>query len=465
MRRTKLIGTLGPASSGPEVLDALIAAGLDVARLNASHGTEASLATQLAAVRAAASRAGRHVAVMLDLGGAKLRLGEVAPGTVLAVGARFALRARMGIGGAAGASVNYAGLAGDLAPGDRLLVDDGKIELTVTGTEPGVVETMVRIGGPLGSRKGVNVPGVSLGVDGITERDLTLLAWALDAGVDLVAQSFVRSARDVERLRAAMGQRVVPIVAKIEKHEAVADLQGIIEVADAVMVARGDLGVELPLEQVPAVQRRIVAGCRAAGKPVVVATQMLESMTTASTPTRAEVSDVANAIFDAVDAVMLSGETAMGAHPALVVATMDRIIRSAEDVHAEQTWSLRHGAGDDVAGAVSHAVDAIAGDLDLACIVSATQTGATARAVAAHRPAVPVLAITPDATIARRLSLVWGVQSSVVQPYSTIDEMIAVAAGAARDAGLATSGDLIAVTGGVAVNVAGSTNFVQVHRV
>jgi len=465
VRRTKLIATLGPATDGPGVLDDLVAAGLDVARLNSSHADRPQLERQLAAVRTAADRAGRHVAVMLDLGGAKLRLGDVAPGTVLVPGQPFELRGADAPGDATGASVSHADLADDVAQGDRVLIDDGRIELVVTGTGAGVVHTTVRVGGALSSRKGVNVPGVRLGVDGITARDLELLAWALDSGIDMVAQSFVRSAEDVVRLRAAMGERIIPIVAKIEKHEAMDALDAIVEAADGVMVARGDLGVELPLEEVPAAQRRIVAAARTAGRPVVVATQMLESMTESLRPTRAEASDVANAIFDAVDAVMLSGETAVGLHPVHVLETMERIVRAAEEVAVEHPWTPRPGASDDVAAAVSRAVRDLAETLDLAAIVTVTQSGATARAVAARRPRVPVLAATPDEAVARRLALVWGVRPTVVGTYESIDEMIEAASVAVRDTGLAAPGDLIAVTGGVAVHVAGSTNLIQVHRV
>lgn len=465
MRRTKLIATLGPATDAPGVLDALIGGGLNVARLNSSHADRAALERRLGEVRVAAERAGRHVAVMLDLGGAKVRLGEVATGTVLEAGGVFELRAEAGAGDASGASVSYARLADDVAEGDRILIDDGRIELRVRDVAPGVVRTTVAVGGALGSRKGLNLPGVRLGMDGITSRDLELLAWALDAGVDLVAQSFVRSADDVKRLRSAMGKRAVPIVAKIEKHEAMDSLDAIVEAADAVMVARGDLGVELPLESVPAAQRRIVAAARTAGKPVVVATQMLESMTVAVRPTRAEASDVANAIFDSVDAVMLSGETAVGAHPASALATMDRIVRAAEEVAVEQAWAPRPGASDDVATAVSRVARDLATDLDLAAIVTVTQSGATARAVAAYRPRVPVLATTADAAVARQLALTWGVRPFVIGTYENIDAMIEAAASAARETGLAAPGDRIAVTGGTAVHVAGSTDFIQVHRV
>ncbi|MDP2300659.1 MAG: pyruvate kinase [Actinomycetota bacterium] len=465
MRHTKLIATLGPATEAPGVLEGLVAAGLDVARLNTSHATRDVLERQLAAVRAAAAVDGRHVAVMLDLGGAKIRIGQVAEGTILMAGERFELRTEAGPGDASGASVNHVGLPDDLSPGDRVLVDDGRIELAVVAVEPGVVHTVVEAGGALSSRRGVNVPGVRLSVESITDADRDNLAWALDHGVDLVAQSFVRSADDVIALRAAMGTRVVPIVAKIEKHEAVTDLRSIVAAADAVMVARGDLGVEIAPEQVPVVQRRIVAAARAAGKPVVVATQMLESMTEAHRPTRAEASDVANAIFDTVDAVMLSGETAIGRNPVHVLATMDRIVRAAEAEVVDHPPMRTPGATDDVAAAVSRAVCELAATLDLAAIVTPTQSGATARAVAAHRPRVPVLAATPDEAVARWLAIVWGVRAAVIGSYSTIDEMIAAAAAAARDAGVAESGDLIAVTGGVAVHVSGSTNLIQVHRV
>lgn len=464
MRRTKIIATIGPASDGPEALAALVRAGLDVARLNTAHGTRETLERQLLGVRAAAETAGRHVAVMLDLGGAKVRLGEVAQDTVLAEGAAFELRSDGEPGDARGASVGHAGLSADVQTGDRILIDDGRLELRVTAVAPGLVRTVVEVGGPLSSRKGVNVPGVRLSVDGITERDLDTLAWALDAGVDLVAQSFVRSADDIARLRAAMGERRVPIVAKIEKHEALSQLAEIVAAADMVMVARGDLGVETSPEEVPVAQRRVVVECRDTGTPVVVATQMLDSMTTAPRPTRAEASDVANAIFDGVDAVMLSGETAVGAHPVRVLETMDRIVRAAEETGIADLGSSRYPASD-VAAAVSKAACDLAGTLGLAAIVTVTQSGATARSVAARRPLAPILAATPDAAVARSLAGVWGVQPVVIDAYDTTDELVSAAVRAAAASGVASAGDMVAVTGGVAVHVAGSTDFVQVRTV
>ncbi|HZL04902.1 MAG TPA: pyruvate kinase, partial [Coriobacteriia bacterium] len=415
MPRTKIIATIGPASDSPEVLRALVDAGMSVARLNASHSSREELDRRAHAVRAAAEAAGRHVAVMLDLGGPKIRVGEMAPGTVLVAGARFELRAAGCVGDSRGACVTYAGLARDVPVGAAVLLDDGRIELRVIAAGEGILTTEVLTGGPLTSHKGVNVPGVHLGVDAITDEDRADLAWGLEAGVDLMAQSFVRSADDVERLRALIGSAAVPIVAKIEKHEAVADLDCIVEAADAVMVARGDLGVETAPEQVPVIQRRIVSACRRAGKPVIVATQMLESMTTATRPTRAEASDVANAIFAEVDAVMLSAETAVGAYPVEAVATMARIAEVAEEALADDTLEEPEPGGRfDVTRAVSTAASQIERDLELAAIVTATQSGATARAVAAHRPRTPIVAVTSDEMVARRLALVWGVTPLVV---------------------------------------------------
>ncbi|MDP3630818.1 MAG: pyruvate kinase [Actinomycetota bacterium] len=466
MPRTKISATIGPASDSPVMLRALVLAGMSVARLNASHTPRADLERRLAAVRAAADDAGRPVAVMLDLGGPKLRLGEVEPNTQLVAGERFELLIGSCIGDARRACVTYEALATDVPDGSRVLLDDGRIELVVIARRPDALVTEVLVGGPLGSHKGVNLPGVSLSIDAITDKDREDLAWGLAAGVDLIAQSFVREPGDITRLRDLMGDRVIPIVAKIEKHEAVAVIDDIVAVADAVMVARGDLAVETATEQVPVVQRRIVAACRQAGKPVIVATQMLESMTAAARPTRAEASDVANAIFTEVDAVMLSAETAVGAYPLETVQTMVRIAAVAEESLSERP-SVQPAAGGcyDVTSAVSTAVYELACDLELAAIVTATQSGATARAVAAHRPRTPILAVTPDAAVARRLALVWGVVAIVVPQHDTIDDMLAYAVGAVRDAGFALPGQLIALTGGVAVGVPGTTNLLQVTRV
>ncbi|MDO8915908.1 MAG: pyruvate kinase [Coriobacteriia bacterium] len=466
MRRTKIVATIGPACDEPGVLDNLVAAGVDVVRLNASHTAREDLERRLAAVRASAERAGRHVGVMLDLGGPKLRVGVMTAGTVLAAGSSFALLAGECVGDSSFAYVNHPGLAGDLSAGDKLLLDDGRLALRVTGTSDGRIETLVEIGGPLGGHKGVNIPGVRLALDPLTDKDIDDLAWAIEAGIDLIAQSFVRGPEDVLRLRKAMGDRQIPIVAKIEKHEAAGDIESIVAAADAVMVARGDLGVETSPEEVPVIQRAIVSACRAGGKPVIVATQMLESMVSAERPTRAEASDVANAVFEGADAVMLSAETAVGAHPVLAVETMARICVTAEEYGGPppHTAALSR-ARDDVTRAVSAAVCSLATDLELAAIVTATESGATARAIASYRPSVPIVAITPEAAVARRLALVWGVHPEVVPAPRNLEEMAGAATEVARATGFARPGDIIALTAGVALNTPGTTDMVRVVHV
>jgi pyruvate kinase len=459
MRRTKIVATIGPACDAPGVLAEVIAAGVDVARLNSSHGTGEDLVRRLAAVRATAEAAGRIVGVMLDLPGPKIRVGEMAEGTVLAEGADFALLAQGCTGDGSHACVTYAGLAADVSPGDRIMLDDGEIELAVVSAGDGEVATRVVRGGPLSSNKGVNVPGVRLSVEGVTAHDLELLAWALDAGIDLVAQSFVRCAADVTKLRAAMGERVVPIVAKVEKHEALAELAGIIAAADAVMVARGDLAVETSPEAVPPAQRTIVSACRDAGKPVIVATQMLESMVSSPRPTRAEASDVATAVFEGADAVMLSEETAIGAFPAASVATMDRICRAAEE-SGEGGLEVHVGAGAESPVAAA-AVD-LARDTGSRAIVTATQSGATARAVARLRPEQPIVAMAPAVQVARALALVWGVVPVVAASVSTIEGTTEEATGIVRGLGLVKAGERVVLTAGTTTGVAGSSDLVRV---
>lgn len=464
-RRTRVVATIGPASEAPETLSALVASGVDVFRLNASHAGRAQLGRTLERVREVSAAGGRHVAVLLDLGGPKLRVGEMASGTTLETGSRFRLEGAECLGDSVRACVNYGGLAADLAEGDRVLLDDGRIELRVTGVAEGVVETVVESGGALGSRKGLNVPGVTLGVEALTPKDVDDLSWGLDAGVDWVAQSFVRGPEDVERLRSAMGARQVPIVAKIEKHESASRYAELVAVADAVMVARGDLGVETSPEEVPVLQRAIVAEARAAGVPVVVATQMLESMTTAPRPTRAEASDVASAVFEGADALMLSAETAVGSFPVEAAETMSRIALTAEQAAPWVRQPAPDPARASVTQAVSLAAVRLAEELDLAAIVTPTQSGATARAVAALRPRVPILAVTHRVQVARRLALVWGVRAAVIDPAETVEELLRSAVEAAAAEGLARPGELVAVTAGLALGSPGATDSIQVRRV
>lgn len=466
MRRTKIVATIGPASDSPAVLEALVEAGMEVARLNASHSEPDELEARLAAVRAAARRVGRPVAVMLDLAGPKLRVGEVAPGTRLEPGCEFSIVPGEFVGDSLRVSLRYHGLARDVSPGNRLLLDDGSIELEVTGVDGDVVRTRVLAGGALSSNKGVNAPGVGLSVSSLTARDRDMVAWGVDAGVDLVAQSFIRSVSDVEELREIVSRANVPVVSKIETAAAAEAIAEIVDASDVVMVARGDLGVETAPEEVPILQRRIIEECRRAGVPVIVATQMLESMTTASRPTRAEASDVANAIFDGVDAVMLSAETAVGAHPVKVVETMARIAARAEGARqqSELATSPRTSPGD-VTAAVSAAVCELADDLGLAAIITATQSGATARSVARQRPSVPVVAVTPHPEVARRLAVVWGVQPLVVPLAEDTGLMLDRVAHAVRDAGLVSSGEKVAITAGISSRVPGATDFILVRTV
>jgi len=462
MRRTKIVATLGPSTADRASISAILCAGADVVRLNAAHSNAAGLELLLAEVRAAEADLGRAVGVLVDLPGPKLRVGEVAPGTVLAEGSAFALVSAQCTGDSAHACVSYDGFSEDLSAGDRVLIDDGSIELVVTGVSPGKVMTRVEVGGPLASNKGVNVPNVTLGVDSITEYDREVLTWAMGSDVDYIGQSFVRSGADVEALRALMTTRVLPIVAKIEKHEAVARLEEIFAAADVVMVARGDLAVETAPENVPVIQRRIVAAARLTGTPVVIATQMLESMTHAMRPTRAEASDVANSIFARVDAVMLSGETAVGDHPVAVVETMARIAVAAEEAMPRRRDDT-HEATADVQVAVSAAVCNLATDLGLAAIVPATESGATALAVAQHRPTTALIAATPSAKVARRLSLVWGVHALVMAFSPDTDALLDAVSSAIVEARWAIPGQRIAITAGRSSRTSGGTDFILVR--
>lgn len=466
MLRTKIVATLGPATDSPEVLGALMEAGVDVVRLNAAHAGPGELSTRLQMVREVAAAHGREIGVLLDLPGPKLRIGEMAPDTQLERGAEFRLITQDCVGDAEHACVSHQALPDDVKAGSRILLDDGRIELKVTGTAPGEVDTEVVSGGPLTSHKGLNVPGVTLSVDAITRYDRTVLEWAMANDIDWVGQSFVRSPRDVEALREHMTTRVIPICAKIEKHEAAERLNEIVAVADGLMVARGDLAVETSPEQVPVLQRRIVAAARAAGKPVVVATEMLDSMRNSPRPTRAEASDVANAIFSRTDAVMLSGETAVGRYPIDSVETMVRIARTAEFATARRSDEAAHdGRGDNVQAAVSAAVVELSGELDLAAIVTITQSGATARAVSRLRPETPIVAATPSQAVMRQLALVWGVRPVQVELQADIGAVINRVGDAVRAAGFAEPGERIALTAGLSTQVPGGTDFLLVSKV
>jgi pyruvate kinase len=465
MRRTKVIATLGPATDRPGVLAAAIAAGVDVVRLNAAHADCDALDHRLAQVRACAEQLGRHVAVLVDLPGPKIRIGDMVPHTELERGTAFLLRSDDCVGDSSGACVNYPQVVRDVHVGDTVLLDDGRIELAVTELLHGGAMTTVVAGGQLEAHKGLNVPGVTLSVGAITDRDREILAWALDRQVDWVGQSFVRGASDITELRDLMGSRPLPIVAKIEKHEAAAEIEAIVGTANAIMVARGDLAVETAPEQVPVLQRQIVRAARDAGRPVIIATEMLDSMRTRRRPTRAEASDVANAIFMRSDAVMLSGETAVGDYPLESVETMVRIIGAAEEAALPPRPVHAHQGFDDIQRAVSSAVCELATDVGADAIVPLTQSGATALAVARHRPEAPIIAVTPEATVARRLALVWGVKPLVVEFDGDVSELMDRATAAIRDGDLVPRGGLVTLTAGLFSHVPGGTDFVHVRSV
>ncbi len=413
MRHTKIIATVGPASSAPAVLEAIIQAGVDVVRLNFSHGTPATHGPILERVREVSRRVRREVAVLQDLSGPKIRTGALAGGASVGLSPGDPLRIRIGsfIGGPGEVSTTYAPLAEAVKPGDRLLLDDGKIELMVERTSRDEIVTRVVDGGALGEYKGINAPNVPLPASGVTAKDEADLRFGLAAGVDLVALSFVQSPADIAQAQRIMTDagRTVPIVAKLERPEALDRLPAIVEIADAVMVARGDLGLESPLEQVPQVQKRVLRLARERGVPAIVATQVLESMRTETRPTRAEVSDAAGAVDEGADAIMLSGETAVGSFPVRAVQVLDTIIRSAESMPPPWALALASDERPDHLPSLCDAAVTLAARGHVDALVAITREGRTARLLSARRPTVPIYAVTDTAEVARGLCLWWGV--------------------------------------------------------
>ncbi|HLT58861.1 MAG TPA: pyruvate kinase [Limnochordales bacterium] len=468
MRRTKIVCTIGPASDG--LLEELIAAGMDVARLNFSHGTLEEQGQRIERLRQAAAAQGRSIGILLDIQGPKVRIGRIEPDpVVLESGQTFTLQGEPVVGDASRASVTYPELHRLVGPGSTLYLDDGLIELSVERVDGTQVHCRVVVGGVLRSHKGLTIPGVSLDLPALTEADAAHIRFGVERGVDFVAASFIRRPEHVAAvkrvIREAGGQQ--PVIAKIENHEGVRYLEEIVREADGVMVARGDLGVQIPPEEVPLVQKRIIDACNRQGKPVITATQMLESMVHNPRPTRAEVTDVATAIFDGTDAIMLSGETAIGRYPLAAVRVMDRIARRTEGAipYDQLLAGRRSGPSPTIAEAISYATCWAAADLQAAAILTSTQSGATARMVSKFRPAAPILALTPRPEVARRLSLVWGVHPLIVPRTEKIDDMIDVAVAAARAAGYIRAGDRVVITAGVKTGEPGSTNLLQVYTV
>lgn len=466
-RHAKIVATLGPASSSADMIRALFLAGVDVFRLNFSHGTHEQHRERLAQIRAVEAEVGRPIGVLADLQGPKLRVGTFAAGPVtLAPGAAFRLDLVDAPGDATRAYLPHPEIFAALKPGANLLLDDGKLRLQVKHCGAEFADTEVIVGGTLSERKGVNVPDVVLPLSALTAKDRRDLEFALELGVDWLALSFVQRPEDLDEARALARGRA-GIMTKLEKPSAVDALDAIVAKSDAVMVARGDLGVELPAEDVPAIQRRIVRACRRAGKPVIVATQMLESMIHAPVPTRAEASDVATAIYQGADAVMLSAESASGKYPVEAVAMMERIIGKVETDphHRELLEGLDTPAQPNNADAICAAMSLIAGLLPIAAIVTYTTSGSTSVRAARERPAPPILSMTPSLATARRLALVWGVHSVKTHDVSRVAEMVDHACGIAREEGFAQPGDTILISAGMPFGTPGATNLLRIAQV
>jgi pyruvate kinase len=466
-RRAKIVATLGPASSDRATIKALFESGADVFRLNFSHGAHADHKERLDLIRSVEQEVGRPIAVLLDLQGPKLRIGKLANGPVaLKTGASFRLDLDPTPGDVSRAPLPHPEIFAALRPGTDLLVDDGKVRLKVLRCGPDFADTQVVTGGTVSDRKGVNVPSVLLPISAMTSKDRSDLEYGLTLGIDWVAVSFVQRPEDLQEVQAIVRGRA-GVLAKLEKPAAIDALEAIVATADAIMVARGDMGVELPAEQVPRIQKRIVRVCRAAGKPVIVATQMLESMITSPVPTRAEASDVATAVYDGADAVMLSAESASGKYPREAVAMMDSIITEVEaDPYYRDAIDASNTAPQaSVADAICLSLRQASSLLPVAAIVTYTRSGYTSLRAARERPAVPVLSLTPDVGTARRLALTWGVHSVCDDDtIADVPDMVARACALARSEGFARPSDTVLIASGLPFGVAGTTNFLHIAK-
>lgn len=467
MRRAKIVATLGPATSSYENLKAIIDAGVNVARMNLSHGTYEVHEEVYKNVRKAAADAGKPVAVLIDLQGPKIRLGKFEGGPYdLNEGDIFKITIEDIVGNKEISSTTFKGLPQDVNPGDPLLIDDGKVALRVLETDGTVVTTVVEVPGPISNNKGINLPGVAVNVPALSEKDEADLRWGLRLGADFIALSFVRDAADISRVHQIMDEEGIrlPVIAKIEKPQAVDNLEEIVDAFDAIMVARGDLGVELPLEAVPIVQKRAVELARRWAKPVIVATQVLESMISSPRPTRAEASDCANAVLDGTDAVMLSGETSVGEFPVVTVQTMARIIESTEDHGLDRIPALGTKPRTQ-GGAITLAAAEVAEFVDAKYLVVFTESGDSARRMARLRSSIPMIILTPHESIRRRMSLTWGVTSYLVEPVTHTDEMFGQVDDVLLGKGLAAVGEKVVVIAGSPPGIAGSTNDLRVHKI
>ncbi len=467
VRRAKIVCTLGPATDSPERLRELIDVGMDVARFNLSHGSHAEHEERYLRVRKAATEAERNVGVLVDLQGPKIRLGEFAGGSAeLEVGQTFVITVEDVDGTAERASTTYKGLPGDVTAGDTVLIDDGRLALEVTEVTDTDVVTTVVIGGRVSNHKGLNLPGTAVSVPALSEKDIEDLRWGLRIGADMIALSFVRSASDVDDVHRIMAEEGVrlPVIAKVEKPQAVENLAEIVDAFDGVMVARGDLGVELPLWDVPLVQKRAVELCRRRAKPVIVATQMLDSMITNPRPTRAETSDVANAVLDGADAVMLSGETSVGAYPIETVATMAKIVETVEDHGLERIPPLGTQPRTK-GGAITKAAVETGALLGAKYLVAFTQSGDSARRMARLRPDIPLLAFSPLSATRHQLALSWGIEAFTAEHVDHTDEMVKQVDRMLLEQERCRRGDLVIIVAGSPPGIPGSTNAMRVHRI
>lgn len=469
MRRTKIVCTIGPASQSDDMMKQIAVAGMNVARLNFSHGTKDEHAQRIKTIRRIESQIGKPIAILQDLPGPKIRTGVMQETVNLVQGQRFTFTVREVCGTLDEVNLPFPEMVHQAAKGGQIFVADGQLEFCIEDVTATDIITRVVIGGQMGSNKGVNMPGARFSLPSVTDADIDDLEFGLAHDVDWVAASFVRCAADLKPVRDVIRKsgKDVRLIAKIEKSEAVADIDAIIEAADGIMVARGDLGVEMPLEAVPSIQKMIIRKCNDAGKPVITATQMLESMISNRRPTRAEVTDVANAIIDGTDAVMLSGETAVGDYPVDTVSMMSKIAMEAENsLDYHKIWEERSAAASPtVTEAIAQATVDIALDLHAAAIVTPTSSGATARAVSKYRPSSLIVAASTMPATYRQLALSWGVYTVLVAPSRNTDDMIQEAVEGVLRAGLVNEGDMIVLTAGVPAGVPGRTNLIKVHTV
>ncbi|AZN40229.1 pyruvate kinase [Paenibacillus albus] len=471
MRKTKIVCTIGPSSESLENTKKLINAGMNVARLNFSHGDFEEHGNRIKNIRQACEELGKTVAILLDTKGPEIRLGKLKEEPIeLVQGDTITLTTEEILGDRNRIPVTYSNLPADVEEGSTILIDDGLIGLTVEEIEGTEIKCRIVNSGPIKSKKGVNVPGVHISLPGITEKDANDIIFGVQQGVDFIAASFVRKATDVLEIRELLekhGASHIQIISKIENQQGVDNLDEILEVSDGLMVARGDLGVEIPAEEVPLVQKKMIQKCNLAGKPVITATQMLDSMQRNPRPTRAEASDVANAVFDGTDAIMLSGETAAGKYPVESVQTMSRIA-----VRAEETLSYReiftrqaNAQQKTVTEAISQAVANSALDLNAKAIITSTESGYTARMISKYRPKSPIIAVTPVEQVMRRLALIWGVTPVLGTPAETTDEMFDIAVQGGISSGMVKLGDTVIITAGVPVGRSGSTNLIKIHTI